>query len=956
MSVSDSPTKVSSSVKLNAKAREFVPSSFGESTAAKSPVPIAKSQAPERMSNECSSQIQNNYNNCNGGRPNDIMSPAPVHHISHTQIVAAQQGLLYDPASNAMYSFMNGVPVFASSPVHMPTFPGFGVYLAPEVEGEMATEYVIEDNEVIEAPVVVAEVPIEEAAIVNPVSPTASTVATNPFIGTNETPRGKSSPNLTSVAASTAAVVPAVPLVEPLPRKDSAVRSISTTEALPSLKLTNLAPSCGECSKTRASGSNDIGANQQGDGNTLNLDTGDDKGAATKPTHTMHYQAVVSTSTPPRPAVNEWSVVHSHRKKKKNVAFEAPKPKSLGAHNQRNLVCNSIFSPELLADADDDLDSADLLAFVGPIPSTLNNIATHTSISTSTITSTTTNSNKNSNSSATVADDEHGGPVPANLEVSFQLASAQCAVESPTRALAKEGGVKVVEGGGAEDGVNTGDLFADHNDSVDESSNVGQNSDAKSGDDTEGDEVGVGVVLFDLATFLSSNSINIIANSADAVESAEGEGDLHSGQAHSPSASLDCAYCSDDDFAALWTQRRPARASTTTTNIDGEGMDGDVSANDEEEADDKDGKFCLSDINSEGGDDSSSEDDEGYAEYLAKYDPEAARRSADSIAAGFDDDEMLRQYKKFFKPTISRTILYSTLSEEKLLELVNKARVLANTHPLYGLYQDNSEETQRKMELNYVRKRERSHEVTYVPGQECFIRCAFCWKPFLLHLSKKNGKEHLQAGNLYQHCTRRHLSRNALGQEVVSTSGERGDREPAPPFMAKSEPGMIMRPRTTAANNKNTANTTNTTNKSSNRLLISEESNTKKYVPLRREHVEVVGDEYAKMWTDPDDEAPCKEAVNEARVAALKDEISLVEYMMREADPDATSEGDVEEDAGSLADEKAPVGFFEVKRRVKKALEAMNTNGMTPLRAAVKIVMDSAEYKKMPAELRFEKL
>lgn len=130
---------------------------------------------------------------------------------------------------------------------------------------------------------------------------------------------------------------------------------------------------------------------------------------------------------------------------------------------------------------------------------------------------------------------------------------------------------------------------------------------------------------------------------------------------------------------------------------------------------------------------------------------------------------MLRQYKKFFKPTISRTILYSTLSEEKLLELVNKARILANTHPLYGLYQDNSEETQRKMELNYVRKRERSHEVTYVPGQECFIRCAFCWKPFLLYLSEKNGHANLQLTNFYKHCDRCHFSRSAAGQEVRSS-------------------------------------------------------------------------------------------------------------------------------------------------------------------------------------------
>lgn len=67
---------------------------------------------------------------------------------------------------------------------------------------------------------------------------------------------------------------------------------------------------------------------------------------------------------------------------------------------------------------------------------------------------------------------------------------------------------------------------------------------------------------------------------------------------------------------------------------------------------------------------------------------------------------------------------------------------------------------------------------------------------------------------------------------------------------------------------------------------------------------------------------------------------------------DATSEGDVEEDAGSLADEKVPLGFLEVKTRIKNALLAINADA----RAAVKIVMDSAAYMKLPAELRFEKV
>lgn len=69
---------------------------------------------------------------------------------------------------------------------------------------------------------------------------------------------------------------------------------------------------------------------------------------------------------------------------------------------------------------------------------------------------------------------------------------------------------------------------------------------------------------------------------------------------------------------------------------------------------------------------------------------------------------------------------------------------------------------------------------------------------------------------------------------------------------------------------------------------------------------------------------------------------------------DATSEGDAEEDAGSLAAEKAPVDAFNVKSRIKEALESMNAQGKSGTRVAAQIVMDSAEYKNLPPELRFE--
>eukprot|EP01032_Pedospumella_encystans_P019320 gene19320-21969_t len=301
-------------------------------------------------------------------------------------------------------------------------------------------------------------------------------------------------------------------------------------------------------------------------------------------TPTMHYQAVASTPTPPRPAddaTNEWSVVHSRRKKKTSVC-EAPKMSTPSTHNQRNLVCNSIFSPELLADADDDMDSVDLLAFVGPIPSTPITKATHTSISTSTITKT------NSNMGRSLANEEQGGPVPANLTLSFQSVSSQCAVESPTRALAAEGGAKVVSG------ENTRASAADQIESADKSS-FGHNSAGESGDEIHGNEDDVD--LYETVKQLSIHSNTVKSNSTDStnsidvsdtaenieiveiVEAVEDVGDLHIGQAPSRSSSLDGADCDDDTFAALYG---PSRAINNIDAAEEKGVEANGAENSEE--------------------------------------------------------------------------------------------------------------------------------------------------------------------------------------------------------------------------------------------------------------------------------------------------------------------------------------------------------------------------------------
>jgi len=184
------------------------------------------------------------------------------------------------------------------------------------------------------------------------------------------------------------------------------------------------------------------------------------------------------------------------------------------------------------------------------------------------------------------------------------------------------------------------------------------------------------------------------------------------------------------------------------------------------ESDDEETNLQSNDINDE--------DDEGYAEDAARYDSaltrmiaeQYAKQVAEQEAAGYDDEEMYRQYYMRHKPTISPSILNSSLPEDKMLELVNTAENLANTHRLYGFYQDDSEDTQRKMNLNYVRIKGKRHKVSYVPGQECSMQCAFCWRKVRLHLVESKGISRLQLSNFYDHCKRRHYTRNAVGQEV----------------------------------------------------------------------------------------------------------------------------------------------------------------------------------------------
>ncbi len=119
---------------------------------------------------------------------------------------------------------------------------------------------------------------------------------------------------------------------------------------------------------------------------------------------------------------------------------------------------------------------------------------------------------------------------------------------------------------------------------------------------------------------------------------------------------------------------------------------------------------------------------------------------------------------------------------------------------------------------------------------------------------------------------------------MVTALGERVDTNPPAPTMARTEPGMVMRPSTTMAGKISTTNIIS--NKSSHTLCIAEEINTEKYIPLRQEYTDIMGiSQYSEMWTDPDDDEAGREATHLARERASIDGIPLVELMMHEADP-----------------------------------------------------------------------
>lgn len=118
-------------------------------------------------------------------------------------------------------------------------------------------------------------------------------------------------------------------------------------------------------------------------------------------------------------------------------------------------------------------------------------------------------------------------------------------------------------------------------------------------------------------------------------------------------------------------------------------------------------------------------------------------------------------------PSISKTVLRSSCTNEEIERMVEDATERANNHPLYGFNRDCSEETQRKIEKGYVRKRLQQHVGVFVPGEHCFIQCGHCGTRVLLQLIKRGKEHHISFGNLVGHCCRRHFSRTAAGDEVI---------------------------------------------------------------------------------------------------------------------------------------------------------------------------------------------
>ena len=227
---------------------------------------------------------------------------------------------------------------------------------------------------------------------------------------------------------------------------------------------------------------------------------------------------------------------------------------------------------------------------------------------------------------------------------------------------------------------------------------------------------------------------------------------------------------------------------------------------------------------------------------------------------------------------------------------------------------------------------------------------------------------------------------------MVSTFGDRGDPNPPAPTMARNEPGMTLRPSTTAARKTSTTNsaTTNKNNSSNNRVLIAEEANNEKLITPHKEYVGQEGCEYSKLWTHPDDDEPGAQAVRKARQDAqgknapwtkglMKDEDEVLFYyfewhscnnakfyffctvtLLQIASGSSTVGGgtqdaseDAAEDADGSVDETAFMSGCTIKARIKEALEAMSAPGRNGTRVSAQIVLDSIEYKSLSSDLRF---
>ncbi len=226
--------------------------------------------------------------------PQFQMSPAQEAHIYQMQVAAAHQGLMYDPASNAMYAFMNGVPVCMIPTTALPPFP----VLPAGMEGEMVAENVTEESEVLETSEAVGEVPSEEPALV-------------------EEPKAESN-NSADTAAAPDAAAPVAPIVEQLTKEDSLL-TIDTAEAafVESHNEQAADPNVGSGGNLGAA---DVEYCINATNNTSNISGGGK-------TISMHHQQqqgwtfpTFPTSMTPNASPDAWKIVNSNKKKKKAAA------------------------------------------------------------------------------------------------------------------------------------------------------------------------------------------------------------------------------------------------------------------------------------------------------------------------------------------------------------------------------------------------------------------------------------------------------------------------------------------------------------------------------------------------------------------------------------------------------------------------------------------------------------